>query len=395
MNSFLSILTGLLSIWTLLFIIKIAAGIRSHKSRGRTMLESIMIEVLVWVLGVGVFIGTFNLSWGTIIPNLERAGGNQPQPEIVQVVKCLFGGCESNSQITTTSTRPDSTPFPTGPVPAPATGDQITRNYAVDGTTKCLITADTGDTGGVNLVNLGNQLGIPCLIIAGDVIYPNGSMENFVSVVKPYLDPKIQTQDVFVTPGNHDWWKGYPSDVSQSWTATELPLCQAFPYLPQGQGKCRYYRLLMGDIEVFFYDADYREPDGNSQNSVQGQWLRAALNSSTAKWKIVITHEPPISSCNHEASSAIANIPFKEWGADALFTGHCHFYERSDWNGLPVLTVGNGGNSIYQFERNNPFSMFRYNSSQGAVVMTVTQAELKFEFMTTGNVILDSLILSK
>lgn len=396
MNNILFVLAALATIWSLLFVGGIAANIRGHRLKGRTALESLLIEGLVWVLGAFVILGTFNLVWGKIVPALEKDTASDSAPDL-SGFRCLFGGCQEDSAPPPQSYFP--TPSPNAPqfFPTPSVGDQLVRDYrAADGTAKCLFTADTGDSGGANIIGLADKLGIKCVVIAGDVIYPNGSLENFHSVVEPYLSPRITSQDVFVVPGNHDWWRGYPNDVSVSWIAAELPLCQAFPYLPQGQGKCRYYRLVLSpDVEVFFFDTDFREPDGNTKGSVQANWLQAALATSPARWKLVVTHEPPISSCQHDGNSGIASLPLRDWGASALFTGHCHFYERSDWNGLPVFTVGNGGNSIYQFQRVNPFSQFRWNQNQGAVVMTATATSLKFDFVTTSGIVMDSLTLSK
>jgi len=387
---FIGILASFFGMWALILVIIIIANIRGHRLENRTLTESLIIEMAAWFLGALIFTSMVPPVWGYIIPSIEKQGVGQSGPDF-RDLSCLIGGCP-----TSTTPSPNTSPTNNDPLPTPTSGDQLVRDHSTNNTVRCLITADTGDSGGANIVNLANNLGASCLLIAGDVIYPNGSLDNFNSVVKSYLDPWIQSQSVYVGPGNHDWWRGYPDQLSLSWTADELPLCQAFPYLPTGQGKCRYYRVLLSpEVEIFFFDSDYREPDGNSASSTQGKWLQAALSSSTATWKIVLTHEPPISSCNHDANSAISGLPLKEWGADALFTGHCHHYERSDWNGLPVFVVGNGGNSIYQFERVNPYSKFRWNQTQGAVMMTASPTQLIFDFTTTNGEVKDSLQLSK
>lgn len=398
----IQIILFLLSIWAFLLLLAFVSNARGHLLRDRSMAETVIIELVVWIVGTLLILAVCYAIWAKVIPDLEKQQAETGQQVVLDFtpIRCLLGGCDAQP---TPTSDPDSTPTPQptpgGPTPTPSSRDQLVRDYrGAFGKTECVFTADSGDDGGANIVALADARGVRCLVIAGDVIYPNGSEDNFHKTVESFLADRIATNDTFPGAGNHDWWRGYPDNLQLSWTADELPLCKLFPYLPQGQGKCRYYRVLLSpDVEVIHFDSDYREPDGNTTSSVQGQWLQAALSecNSAGRWCIVVTHEPPVSSCNHEPSAAVAALPLLDWGADVLVAGHCHQYERSDVNGLPVFVVGVGGQSRYQFERNNPFSQFRYRDGQGALFLSANAVELKLEFVTTAGETIDNITLTK
>ena len=75
-----------------------------------------------------------------------------------------------------------------------------------------------------------------------------------------------------------------------------------------------------------------KEPDGRTSTSVQGEWLKEELASSTSKFNIVVGHQTPYSSGFTDrpghGNSPDLQWPFKEWGADLVVSGHEHIYER-------------------------------------------------------------------
>lgn len=60
----------------------------------------------------------------------------------------------------------------------------------------------------------------------------------------------------------------------------------------------------------------------------QVTWLKQALLSSTALFKIVYFHHPPHTTAVHDGNAQWMNLPYKSWGADVVLTGHQHAYER-------------------------------------------------------------------
>lgn len=113
----------------------------------------------------------------------------------------------------------------------------------------------------------------------------------------------------------------------------------------------RYYKSSAGGVncvvDVFVLDSNDDTPDGNTASSVQGQWLKDELAASTARWKIVCFHAPPVCAVAGKANAAM-NWPFKTWGADLVVTGGPKVAEiRATEDGCPLIIVGTGGKGPY------------------------------------------------
>ena len=178
----------------------------------------------------------------------------------------------------------------------------------------------------------------------------------------------------FPTLGNHDWY-----------TAGAKPYLNYFT-LP---GNERYYDFTWGPVHFFALDSDANEPDGVNQNSVQAQWLHQALGGSTSHWNVVYFHHPPYSSGMH-GSTKWMRWPFAEWGADAVFSGHDHTYERLLVDSIPYFVDGAGGAVLYSFGNPLPETQFRYNTDHGAVLLTASETELLVEFYNHTGTLIDS-----
>jgi len=117
----------------------------------------------------------------------------------------------------------------------------------------------------------------------------------------------------------------------------------------------RYAKYKFGtDIEIFFYNVGWDtaslntqpppfEPDGNIVTSVQAQWLKSSLAASTARFKFVVLHECPYSDGNYAPGYSVLRLPYKAWGATAVFCAHDHNYQRFIVDGLNYVLVGTGG----------------------------------------------------
>ena len=117
---------------------------------------------------------------------------------------------------------------------------------------------------------------------------------------------------------DHDWGLTYPNPTG------DQPYLNYFTGLP---GNGRYYTFTQGPVQFFALDSDGNEPDGNTSDSAQAQWLQAQLAASTATYKIVYDFDPPYSS-SPGFESADLRWPFQAWGATAVISGHAHNYER-------------------------------------------------------------------
>lgn len=237
--------------------------------------------------------------------------------------------------------------------------------------------------------------------------------------IYPYLsfeDPKLTSEAVinrfFPAFGDHDY------DPSGR-LAIELALLHV-PKVTRGGllvPSTGYYsvRPLNGFVEHFMFDQGYNQADvliqadGNDVGSIQAVWLELALKRSTARWKVV-----HIGACGYTSKLSAGTAPtyvgdgtqsyaairriinkLKLWGADIVFCGDVHNYERLNVMGLPVINNGSGGSALLGLGTAVPFSVFRNNSVYGAVKCTATCDSFTSEFYSSAGVLIDSLELTK
>jgi|GEM_PF-3353672 len=233
------------------------------------------------------------------------------------------------------------------------------------------------------------------IITTGDNNYPDGEASNIDTNVgqffHEYIYPYVGTfgagassNRFFPCIGNHEW----PFGVSG------LEPYLAYFTLP---GNERYYNHRHGPVELFAVVGDQQEPDGATPTSIQAMWLSNALASSTAPWRVVYFHASPYSSSathgshTHQADNML--WPFTQWGTTAIYTGHNHLYERILTNGLNYVTIGLGGGRIDGFVAPVAGSLSRYNTTYGAVRLTVTETNFVSDFITIFNEVIDSYTL--
>jgi len=187
------------------------------------------------------------------------------------------------------------------------------------------------------------------------------------------------TRRFYPAPGNHDW--------GNSVNPRGLDTYLAYFDLP---GNERYYDVVIGPVHLFAIDSDVNEPDGNTSTSVQAQWLQSQLAASTAPWNIVYFHHAPYSSIG-----SVANMrwPFREWGADAVFSGHFHTYERLNIGGLTYFVIGTGGAPLSGIGTPIAGSQFRC-SEYGAMRIDADDAHITFQFINRNGVVRDTYTMS-
>ena len=200
----------------------------------------------------------------------------------------------------------------------------------------------------------------------------------------------------FPSLGNHDWRveAGRTPDGSPQAYVDYFTL--PGPGYTSSSGNERYYDFQIGDMRFFAYDSDSNEPHGIAAGSTQANWLQTQLAASTATWNFVYMHHPPYSSGVHGNTPAV-QLPYKAWGADAVFTGHDHNLERLVIGGLPYFVSGAGGKPSRLTSGQIGGSAFLNDTDNGALRMTVDGNVATFEFFSVANggTLLDSFIIDK
>jgi len=167
-------------------------------------------------------------------------------------------------------------------------------------------------------------------------------------------------------------------------------------------GNERYYNVRWSEeVEIFVInnyngysskDLGNEEPDGSDANSIQALWLKNELSSSTATWKLVFGHVPPYASGVTSSQSLSTRWPFKEWGADAMFAGHRHNYERLVVDGMLYFVDGTGGYGLHSFTEPVIGSQVRIKQ-YGAMLVDANPNDITFKFINELGVELDSFTL--
>lgn len=227
------------------------------------------------------------------------------------------------------------------------------------------------------------------IITTGDNNYPIGSADTidgnvgqvYSSYIYPYTGVYSSTETVnrfFPSLGNHDW----DSADAQGYL-NYFPIDSSSANTGSSQNE-RYYDFVQGPVHFFVIDSDRREPDGNDKSSIQAAWLQTQLAASQTPWQFVYFHHPPYSSGWH-GSSRFMRWPFAEWGADAVFSGHEHSYERILRDNIPYFVNGSGGQSLRMFLLPITGSKARYNDDNGAMRVQATETAVTFHFFSIAN----------
>ena len=230
------------------------------------------------------------------------------------------------------------------------------------------------------------------IITAGDNNYNNGAASTidpnigqyYHDFIYPYLgsygNGSPDSNRFFPVPGNHDWN-----------TPNLQPYIDYFT-LPNNE---RYYDFTWDYLHFFMIDSDGDEPDGNSENSDQAMWIKNKMENSNERWKIVSLHHAPYSSAQTHGSSSTMQWPYKEWGANVVFAGHDHTYERLIVDSLLYFVNGLGGKSLRTDDFSDstswvPGSQVRFAADYGAMLVEAYYDSLIFKFYTRTGQLIDN-----
>lgn len=247
-----------------------------------------------------------------------------------------------------------------------------------------------GDQNEADVAELVNGWNVDFIITLGDNNYPSGSAatidQNIGQFYSQYIFPYrgnfgagANTLRFFPVLGNHD---------------LDTARAQAYYDYFELPGNERYYEFIQGPVHFFALNTDSREVDGVGRSSAQAEWLSNRLAASNSTWKIVYGHHPPYTS-GLRGPVDWMRWPFKEWGATAYLSGHDHFYERLEVDGLPYFINGIGGGAIYEIGPPTAGSIVRFNEDYGAMLVEATDLAIQFQFITRSGAVVDEIVISK
>lgn len=231
------------------------------------------------------------------------------------------------------------------------------------------------------------------IITVGDNNYPLGSAGTIVNNVGKHYGDFIYNPDApadrqctgkaaneklnrfFPAPGNHD-----------NYAVPNLKPYLDYFTLP---GDERNYDFVWGPVHFFSLNTGAAKTVSEETKT----WLQQSVRASTQPFQLVYFHHPPYSPGPH-GNAATVQLPYADWGVDAVLAGHEHFYVRLENKENPkplYLIIGNSGNeNLYSCNANpldpNKFSVANCDNSHfGAIKVIATDSKLRFEYYTTDN----------
>jgi predicted phosphodiesterase len=209
------------------------------------------------------------------------------------------------------------------------------------------------------------------VIMLGDNIYgghsPRDFENKFERPYKPLLDAGVK---FYASLGNHD-----DPDVERL-------------YKPFNMGGERYYVYKKGDIAFFVLDSNYMDPK-------QLDWLTQNLRNSQAKWKIAYFHHPLYNEGKShgpdvDLRSQVAPL-FRQYGVNAVFSGHEHVYERfKPIDNIAYFVLGNSGKLMSHDLRQSAEVVTGYDTGRSFMLVEIAGDDLFFQVISATGSTIDS-----
>jgi acid phosphatase type 7 len=220
----------------------------------------------------------------------------------------------------------------------------------------------------------------------GDNVYPSGSDETYASCYDPAWGGfRDRTRPAI---GNHD----IESEGGAAY----------FRYFGAAAGTAGegWYGYDLGAWHVIALNSNCQSVDCDA-GSPQHEWLVADLAANDSDCTLAYWHHPRFSSGPHGDSPSVAALweALDVADADLVLAGHDHLYERfapqdpdgvADPAGLRQITVGTGGEDLYEVERDTPNSELTIDDEFGVLVLTLRSDSYEWSFVTTDGSVADS-----
>jgi len=221
------------------------------------------------------------------------------------------------------------------------------------------------------------------ILLAGDLAYPSGTMEEFRNCFEPSFG-RFKTR-VRAAPGNHDY---VASVNAQSY----------FDYFGDRSGPNRlgYYSFKLAEWTVLMLNTNVPI----NRTSAQYAFVRTTMQQSPTRCTMAVMHHPFDSSGINGPTPSLRDLweLMYNLGVDVVIAGHDHLYERfapvnadqrkDETKGIRQFTVGTGGAPLYNKVRNSLNSEFLV-SNFGMLRLKLDPALYSWQFMDMNGNVLD------
>lgn len=205
----------------------------------------------------------------------------------------------------------------------------------------------------------------------GDFIDNGNRFDHWGGVLNSLSNSSVSHLDIIKTLGNHEFYGDEDGDKAKAIFNT-----------PNNRD---YYSLEYGSVYVAVVSYDF-----NRESLTQKlEWVLADANNSNAKWKILITHQPPYYT-NAQGGNGLVNELVPKYAEmanlDFVVSGHDHTYARTkplvngveDVNGVRYIIAGSFGEKGYPYSG----SLFNFEVVEAEIKHIYLSAEVRENRMT-------------
>ncbi|KIX14718.1 metallophosphoesterase [Dethiosulfatarculus sandiegensis] len=159
-----------------------------------------------------------------------------------------------------------------------------------------------------------------------DVAQVRAQWKEYLSLLKPLSAP------IYHTPGNHDIWGADNEAPYRLYEKNIGPVNYAFSH-------CGVYIVVMENGRW----------EGNGELPPEKiKWLEKMLQQGKdAPYTLVFLHKPFWFESLAQGKPDPLHMLFKQYGVDAVFTGHYHLYFSGKYDGILYTSMGSSGGSAY------------------------------------------------
>ena len=214
------------------------------------------------------------------------------------------------------------------------------------------------------------------VIMLGDNVYgghsPSDLRRKFEEPYSPLLNAGVK---FYASLGNHD-----DPDIERL-------------YKPFNMGGERYYTFKKGDVQFYALDSNYMD-------AKQLTWLEQNLRSSNARWKICFFHHPLYNDGkSHGPDLDLRNqlSPLlKDYGVNAVFSGHEHAYERiKPEQGIYYFIQGSSGKLVHDDFHHKDVMVTSFDRDRTFMLVEIAGDNIYFQTISRRGETVDSGTLTR
>ena len=217
---------------------------------------------------------------------------------------------------------------------------------------------------------LAKSLSPDAVLLVGDIQYERGTRDEYAEGYERSSWASLESI-THAAVGNHE----YSSPGAAPY----------FAALGDAAGPDRrgYYRVRVGDWDVFALNSNCRPAGGCDPGSAQERWLRAELEASDAACSLAFFHHPRWTSGLHGSDASIEPLwaALADHDVEVALAGHDHHYERfAPERGVRQFVVGTGGRSLYPAFGAEKGTEVRNSQTFGVLELRLAAAAYSWKF---------------